>query len=88
MDVIFKSQPNMVTDLGEHAFLRSNCLHQNIYVKLEFKYFIYHFKHVNSGYIKRTINILGWKYSINNLDANDQVLFFNSIIKNIIFFSQ
>ena len=91
-DLIFTSQPKMVTDSGVHASLHPNCHHQIIYVKFDLKIFypppyektVRHFKHANSDHIKRAIDIFDWESALNHVDANDQVSVFNSTILNIV----
>ena len=92
IDLIFTSQPNMVTGSGVHASLHSNCHHQIIYAKFDLRIIypppyertVWHFKHANSSHIKRAIDIFDWESTLNYIDANDQVSVFNSGILNIV----
>ena len=73
IDLIFTSQPNMVIDSDALASLHSNHHHQIIYGNFDLKIFypppyektIWHFKHANSGHIKRATAIFDWEPALN-----------------------
>ena len=58
-DLIFKSQPNLITESGVHSFLHSNCHHQIIFAKFNLEAIyppsylleIWHFKDANTELI-------------------------------------
>ena len=82
----------MVIDSGVHASLHSNCHHQIIYAKFDFKTFhappyernVWHFKNADSDHIKRSIDIFDWEFALNYLDGNDHISAFNSTIVNTV----
>ena len=93
IDLIFTSQPNMVIDYSVHASLHLSCHHQIIYAKFDLKIFylppygrtVLHFKHASSyHHIKRAIDTFDCEYTLNYLEANDQISDFNSAIINIV----
>ena len=63
-----------------------------IYAKFDLKIFypppykrtVWYFKHANSDYIKKAIDIFDWESAIKYFGANDQVSVFNSTILNIV----
>ena len=61
IDLIFTSQPNVITNSGVHSSLHSNCHHQIISAKFDLKVFfpplyertVWHFSRANSDNIKK-----------------------------------
>ena len=78
-------------DSGVHPLLHSYCHHQIIYAKFDFEVFylpsyertVWHFSRANSDHIKKAINLIHWKSSLNNLNVNEQVSVFDEAIMNI-----
>ena len=66
IDLIFTNQPNLVTDSGVHPWLHSNCHHQIVYAKFNFKVIypppyvrhIWHYNHEKSETINERVSIL------------------------------
>ena len=63
IDLIFTNQPNLVTDSGVHPWLHSNCHHQIVYAKFNFKIIypppyvrhIWHYNHEKSESIRKVL---------------------------------
>ena len=63
IDLLFTNQQNLITDLGVHPSLHSNCHHQIIYRKFNLKTFyppqyerhIWHDKHINADMISKVL---------------------------------
>ena len=58
IDLIFTSQPNLITESGVHPSLNPNCHHQVIYAKFNLKSTVHLHMNVKSGIIKKQILIL------------------------------
>ena len=58
IDLIFTSQPNLITESGVHPSLHPNSHHQIIFQSLTRKFTIHHLIFVKSGTIKMQILIL------------------------------
>ena len=69
INLIFTSQPNLITESGVHSSLHSNCHHQIIFAKFNFKVVypsplmrkVWHYKDANTELFKRAINEFDWK---------------------------
>ena len=91
-DLIFKSQPNLITESGVHSFLHSNCHHQIIFAKFNLEAIyppsylleIWHFKDANTKLIWRAINEFNWQRAFLNTNVNIKVDIFYSTILNIL----
>ena len=93
IDLIFTTQPNLITDdSGIIASLCSSCHHQITYAKINFKVIypptyereVWHFKRAQTNLIRRSINNFDWDLALNNLSTNEQVEIFTSTILNIL----
>ena len=92
IDLIVTDQPNIILDSGTRASLDSNCHHQIIFCKVNFKIppplpferKIWHYNKANSAAIKRSITNFPWRQHLNiNNDPNWQAKTFTEIILNI-----
>ena len=92
IDLIFKSQPNLIIESGVHSSLHSNCHHQIIFAKFRLEILhpppyvrgIWHYKDANSELIRRAINEFNWQRSFLSTNVNEKVDTFNSTILNIL----
>ena len=92
IDLIVTDQPTIILDSGTRASLDSNCHHQIIFCKVNFKIpppltfekKIWHYNKANSAAIKRSITNFPWRQHLNiNNDPNWQAKTFTEIILNI-----
>ena len=74
IDLIFTSQPNLVTESGVHLSLHPNCHHQVTYAKFSLKTHyplpyereIWHYGKANVDHIRKAINELPWERKFEN----------------------
>ena len=91
-ELIFTSQPNLITESGVYPTLHPNCHHQIEYTKFNLQiYFppsylreIWHYKDPNTELIKRTISRLNWQRAFLNTTADEKVGIFTKTVFNII----
>ena len=63
INLIFTSQPNLITDFGVHSSLHPNCHHQTVFAKLELHIVyppsylrkIWHYRKANTELIRRAV---------------------------------
>ena len=92
IDLIFTSQPNLVTESGVHSSLHENCHYQITYVKFNLNVIyppsyereVWHYKLVNFACIQRAIANYDWEKAFYNIDVNKKGLLFNETFLNII----
>ena len=92
IDIIFTTQPNMVSESGVYYSLHQNCHHQIIFAKFNLKIYypspydktISHYSHANVDHIQQTINLSDWENAFLNTDFDVQVPIFPSIVLNIL----
>ena len=92
IDLIFTSQPNLVTESGVHSSLHENCHHQVTHVKFNLNVIypppyereVWHNKLANSECIQRAIANYDCEKAFYNIDVNKKVLLFNETVLNII----
>ena len=92
IDLIFTSQPNLITESGVHSPLHSNCHHQIIFAKLNLELVhpspyareVWHNKDANTELIRRAVNEFNWQRAFLNTNVNEKVEIFNSTILNIL----
>ena len=92
IDLIFTSQPNLITELGLHPSLHPNSLHQIVFAKfnLEFifppPYFsdVWHYQDATTDLIRRAIDIFDWDRAIVNSNVNEKAFILNKTILNIL----
>ena len=90
VDLIFTSQPNLITDSGVHSSLHSNCHRQmtkvNVHVAYPPPYLreIWHYREANTRLIRRVIKEFNWDKAFSNTNVNEKVDIFNRTILNIL----
>ena len=92
IDLIFNSQPNLLTETGVHPSLHPNCHHQIIFAKFHldivypppYEREIWHYQKANVDLIKRAINSFDWEKVFSNIDVDKMVYIFNQTIINIL----
>ena len=92
IELIFTSQPNLITDSGVHLSLHSNCHHQIIFVKFNLEVVypppymreVWHCKYANTKFMKWAINGSNWQKAFLNINVNEKVDIFNNTILNIL----
>ena len=92
IDLIFTSQPNLITDSGVHSPLHSNYLHQIVFAKfnLHIVYLppylreIWYYREANTRLIRHAIKEFNWERGFSNTNINENVDIFNRIILNIL----
>ena len=90
IDLIFTSQPNLITESGVHPSLHPNCHHQNAKFNLQI-YFpppylreFWHYKDANTELIKRAISEFNWQRAFLNTTVDEKVGIFTKTVFNII----
>ena len=92
IDLIFTSQPNLITDSGVHSSLHSNCHHQIVFAKFNLHIVypppylreIWHYREANTRLIRRAIKEFNWERAFSNTNVNEKVDIFNRTILNIL----
>ena len=92
IDLIFTSQPNLITESGVHPSLYPNSHHQIIFAKFEREiifpppYFrdVWHYEDANTDLIRRTIDMFDWDRAFINTNVNKKLFIFNKTILNIL----
>ena len=85
IDLIFRSQPNLVIEPGTHSSLHSNCHHQiKVCYPSPYEREIWHYEKANADLIRRSINQFSWDNRFSSINVNQKVHFFNQTIKNIL----
>ena len=90
IDLIFTSQPNLITESGVHSSLHSNCYHLIIFAKFNLEvvyppsWEVWHYKDANTELIRRAINEFNWQRAFLNTSVNEKVDICNSAILNIL----
>ena len=92
IDLIFTSQPNLVTKSGVHSSLHTNCHHQITYVKFNsnviypppYEREVWYYKLANSECIQCAIANYDWEKAFYNVDVNKKIFLFSETVINII----
>ena len=92
IDLIFTSQPNLITDSCVHSSLHPNCHHQIVFAKLNLHIVypppylreIWHYREANTGLIRRVIKEFNWERAFSNTSVNEKVDIFHRTILNIL----
>ena len=92
IDLIFTSQPNLITESGVHPSLHPNSHHKIIFAKLNLKiqyspfYFrdLWHYQDANTNLIRGTTDIFDWDRAVINTNFNEKVFILNKTILNIL----
>ena len=91
IDLIFCSQPNLVTSSGVRASLFPSCHHQIVYAHLDFKVVfpppyqrkVWKYKSADVTSIQRSLSIIDWEKLFQNISIDAQVNLLNEILLNI-----
>ena len=91
IDLLFTNQPNMVFESGVYPSLHTNCHHQIIYAKINFKtYFpppyqrrLWHYKNADIEGIRLSLDNLNWEQIFQNMHVDKQVELLNTYLLNI-----
>ena len=91
IDLIFTSQPNLITDSGVHPSLFETCHHQIIFAKIDLKFYlppsyereVWCYNQAKVEQINRAISLFDWHGALSPLDVNEQVELFNETLLNI-----
>ena len=78
-------------DAGIHLSLHVSCHHQIVYAKFTLKIHylppyereVWHFQKADTNLVRRAMNDFNWERAFFNLNTNEMVSVFNTIIKNI-----
>ena len=92
IDLIFMTQPNLITDSGVHSSLHSNCHHQIVFAKFNLHIVytppylreIWHYRETNTRLIRRVIKEFNWERAFSNTNVNEKVDVFSRTILNIL----
>ena len=92
IDLIFRTQPNLVVESGVHPSLHANCHHQLVFVKFNLQIYyppsypreVWHYKQANSELIRRAISNFNWDRAFLNTNVNEKVSIFTSPVMNIL----
>ena len=94
INLIFTSEPNLVTESSVYLSLHANFYHQTTYIKFNLDVIyplpygcgieVWHYKLANSNYIQRAIANFHWEKEFHNVDVSKQVMVFNENVLNII----
>ena len=91
IDLIFTSQPNLVSDSGVHTSLYQTCHHQIIHAKIDLKVYlpppyereVWSYGRADVDQINRAISSFDWDNVLPPLGINEQVELFNTTLLNI-----
>ena len=92
IDLIFTSQPNLITESGVHPSLHPNSYHQIIFAKfkLEIHYpppylrDFWYYQDANTNLIRRAIAMFDCNRAFVNINLNEKVFILNKNILNIL----
>ena len=88
IDLIFKTQPNLVVESSVHPSLDPNRHHQIVFAKFNFQLYypppypqeICHYKQANTELIRRAVTEFNWDRAFLNTNVNEKVSVFSSTI--------
>ena len=92
IDLIFRSQPNLITDSGVHSSLHSNCHHQIVFAKFNIPIVylppylreIWCYREANTRFVRRAIKEFNGERAFSNTNLNEKVDILNRTILNIL----
>ena len=92
IDLIFTSQPNLITESAVHPSLHPNSHHQIIFAKFNQEiyypppYFcdVWHYQDANTDFIRRATDIFDWDKAFVNTNVKEKVFILNKTILNIL----
>ena len=91
IDLLFTSQPNLVSESGVHASLFPRCHHQIIHAKINLKIYypppyerlVWDYSKADLANIKKSLSQINWHNVLKDLKVNDQVEYLSSCILNV-----
>ena len=87
IDLLFTSQPNLISESGVHASLFPRCHHQIIYAKINLKIYyaplVWDYSKVNITNIRKSLSQINWVIDLRELSVNDQVDYLTRCISNV-----
>ena len=92
IDLIFSSQPNLITESGIHPSLHSNSHHQIIFAKFNLEFIFlslyfrntWHYQDANTDLVRRATDMIHWDRAFVNTNVNEKVFMLNRTIMNIL----
>ena len=92
IDLIFTSQPNLITELGVHLSLHPNFYHQIIFAKVDLEIHypppyirdVWNYQAANTNLIRREVDMFDSDRAFLNTNVNEKVLILNKTILNIL----
>ena len=92
IDLIFISQPNLITESGDHPSLYPNSHHKIIFAKFNLEiiypplYFrdVWHYQDANTDFLRQAIDVFDWNRAFVNTKVNEKVFILNKTILNIL----
>ena len=92
IDLIFKSQSNMVLNSGIHSSFHSNSHHQVVFAKFDLKVYypspcerhVWHYKYANTAQIKNALASFNWEQALSNSSIDKKIYILNETIINVI----
>ena len=92
IDLIFTSQPNLITESGFHPSLHSNSHHQIIFAKFNLEFIFlslyfrntWHYQDANTDLVRRATDMIHWDRAFVNTNVNEKVFILNRTIMNIL----
>ena len=92
IDLIFTSQPNLITESGVHPSLHPNSYQQVIFAKFNLEilfpppYFrdVWHYQDANTDLIRRAIDMFDWDRAFVNTNVNEKVFILNKTVLDIL----
>ena len=91
IDLIFTSQPNLVTHSGVYSSLHNNCHHNIVFAKFNlkieypppFERLVWNYGKANTDLIRRAAVLFDWENAFMSLDINHKIKLFNDTLINI-----
>ena len=92
IDLIFTSQPNLMTKSDVHTSLYPNFHHQIIFAKVNLEIFypppyfhnVWHYHDANTDLIRQAIDMFDWDRAFVNTNVNEKVFILNKTMWNIL----
>ena len=91
IDLIFTSQPNLITNSGVYSSLHPNCHHQIIFATLNLEIYypppyerqVWNYEKANSELIQRAMKNFNWDVLFTSMDIDDCIKLLNETLMNI-----
>ena len=86
IDLIFTSQPNLITASGVHSSLYQFLKNWSyiLYMLHLYLWEIWHYREANTGLIRRAIKKFNWERTFSNTSVNEKIDIFNRTILDIL----